>query len=163
MLVEKVTTREVATKFGDKPVYTLHTDSGQFENGFTKPTCKVGDEVEFTFTESKYGKQIDKGSMRVIRSGGGKEVISKAEKREFVPTAPKAFPIPPLHPDRSVVRQNALRHAAVLIAAKLDPQGPLEIEALGGQVIELARMFEAYSCGDIELAVAIAEVNKESK
>ena len=117
MLVKEITSRKINTKFGEKPVYTVVTDHGPFEAGFKKPTFKAGDNVEFTFTEDRYGKKIDDGSVRVIDSAAGAPAPIRETKGDKF--TPKSFPIPPLHGDRAVVRQNSLRHAATIYAALL--------------------------------------------
>jgi hypothetical protein len=71
--------------------------------------------------------------------------------------AAKVFPIPPLHGDRAIVRQNALARATdIYIAARGGK--PFELEGSNLDfVISLARKFEAYTAGDLDLAEAEAE------
>jgi hypothetical protein len=59
------------------------------------------------------------------------------------------FPIPALHGDRAIVRQNSLTNAVQLLRedkelAKLTPNDRAT------SIIAIARMFEAYSCGDLD-------------
>ena len=69
----------------------------------------------------------------------------------------KVFPIPPLHGDRAIVRQNALARATdIYIAARGGKPFELEADSLDF-VIRLARKFEAYTAGDLDLAEAEAE------
>ena len=73
------------------------------------------------------------------------------------------FPIPALHGDRAIVRQNALARATDLyVAARGGKPFDLEISTLD-LVISFARKFEAYTAGDIDLAEAIKEDNEEAK
>ena len=67
------------------------------------------------------------------------------------------FPIPALHGDRAIVRQNALARATdIYIAARGGKPFELEAENLDF-VIRLARKFEAYTAGDIDMMEAIEE------
>lgn len=158
MLVKEITSRKINTRFGEKPVYTVVTDHGPFEAGFKKPTFKAGDNVEFTFTEDKYGKKIDDGSVRVIDSAAGAPAPIRETKGDKF--TPKTFPIPLLHGDRAVVRQNSLRHAATIYAALLSREATvagLSLAEMAEATVSMARVFEEYSCGDAERRAAEGE------
>lgn len=166
MQIKDIITRAVKTKFGEKPVYTaIDTYDVAYEMGFKKPAFKVGDEVEFTFTETKYGKQVDLDSVRVVRSGTGSGVTSAPPaapvKPAYTPAVSRQFPVPPLHPDRSIVRQNALQHAGRIVAAFINNtkvvngDEAVTLDEAVEWTILAARQFEAYSCGDAELQAAM--------
>ena len=160
MLVKEITSRKINTKFGEKPVYTVVTDHGPFEAGFKKPTFKAGDNVEFTFTEDRYGKKIDDGSVRVIDSAAGAPAPIRETKGDKF--TPKSFPIPPLHGDRAVVRQNSLRHASTIYAALISQRAGgvetgLSLKEMAEATVSMARVFEEYSCGDAERRAAEGE------
>ena len=73
----------------------------------------------------------------------------------------KVFPIPALHGDRAIVRQNALARATDLyVAARGGKPFELEAESLDF-VIKLARKFEAYTAGDLDMAEAVSESAEE--
>ena len=67
------------------------------------------------------------------------------------------MPLRPLHGDRAIVRQNALARATdIYIAARGGK--PFELEGSNLDfVISLARKFEAYTAGDIDMMEAIEE------
>ena len=69
----------------------------------------------------------------------------------------KVFPIPALHGDRAIVRQNALARASDLYIAARGGK-PFELEASTlDLVIAFARKFEAYTAGDLDMAEALKE------
>jgi hypothetical protein len=69
------------------------------------------------------------------------------------------FPIPLLHGDRAIVRQNSVTNAtkAVQDFGVEDPEN-LSLEDYAALIIKVARMFEAYSCGDLDAQLAEAMV-----
>lgn len=159
-IVEGVYKKDVKTKFGNKQTHSFKMDGEFFSCGFTDPRLSVGDEISFEYTEGTYGKEVAKGS--IMRGSSGP---APAVARDPTPTsAPKSaavgsrpFPIPPLHGDRAIIRQNALAHAtrlmvpaveAAVAAKSVDGDGIIE------QVIYMARKFEAYACGDLDVARA---------
>jgi hypothetical protein len=71
------------------------------------------------------------------------------------PTRP--FPIPLLHGDRAIIRQNALTNAreAVVALFTVSPAGPMPDDVdFAKRIISMASIFEEYSAGDIERRAA---------
>jgi len=68
----------------------------------------------------------------------------------------KEFPLPAFHPDRSIIRQNSLGHAMDVIAYTRGGHEPPE--KLAEEAIAVARLFEAYSAGDLDVAIVEAEM-----
>jgi hypothetical protein len=66
------------------------------------------------------------------------------------------FPIPALHGDRAIVRQNSVTNAVKLITDSVHSTDEADWDDLADMVIRIARKFEAYSCGDLDMAQAIA-------
>ena len=161
-IIENITSREVNTRFGPKPTFSVVANGERFNYGFKKPTFAIGDEVDFQFTENTYGKNVDLASVRLLKKGGGATPTASTA----TPTAPsrgsytppaKVFPIPPLHGDRAIVRQNSITNATkavvdMLVSSK--SKDGLEFDALAETIISMARKFEAYSCGDLDMAQA---------
>jgi len=156
-IVENITTKEVTTKFGPKPAYTVVASGERFSYGFKKPTFAIGDEVDFQYTDGTYGKSVDLTSVRLIKKGAGgasaapTAAASAPAKGSYTPAA-KVFPIPPLHGDRAIVRQNSITNATKAVHDFGLEADTLEEHAQ--RIIDVARMFEAYSCGDLDLAKA---------
>lgn len=161
-IVENITTKEVTTKFGPKPAYTIVANGERFSYGFKKPAFKIGDEIDFQFTENTYGKNVDLTSVQLIAKGTGAPAPSASPS-----TAPakaygapaKVFPIPALHGDRAIVRQNSITNATKAVADFPDSTDhTATMDAYADLIIHVARKFEAYSCGDLDMQAAEAMV-----
>jgi hypothetical protein len=157
--IENITTKEVTTKFGPKPAYTIVANGERFSYGFKKPTFGIGDEIDFQYTENTYGKNVDLTSVQMIKKGSGAPVTASASpaKAPYSPPA-KVFPIPLLHGDRAIVRQNSITNATKAVQ---DFGGGAELETIEEYaeiIVKVARMFEAYSCGDLDAQAAEAMV-----
>lgn len=156
-IVENITTKEVNTKFGPKPVYSVYANGERYGYGWKKPAFKAGDEIDFQYTEGKYGKDIDLNSVKMLKKGDG--MTPAAPSAPARPAfAQKVFPIPMLHGDRAIVRQNSVTNATKLVVETNGTEK--SAEELAEKIINIARMFEAYSCGDLE-ALAAEEMSKE--
>jgi hypothetical protein len=158
-IIENITTKEVTTKFGPKPAYTIVAGGERFSYGFKKPTFAIGDEVDFQYTENTYGKNVDLTSVQMLKKGTGASTPSAPSaspaKAPYSPPS-KVFPIPLLHGDRAIVRQNSITNAtkAVNDYCGADGSFPGSIAEYTEAIIETARKFEAYSCGDLDAAAA---------
>lgn len=158
-IIENITTKDVNTKFGPKPAYTIIANGERFSYGFKKPTFAVGDTVDFQFTESTYGKQVDATSVRMISKGDGKAMVaastvSSAPAKTYTPPS-KVFPIPPLHGDRAIVRQNSITNATKLVSdMQAKSKSEIDVMVLANTIVEVAKVFEAYSCGDNDAMAA---------
>lgn len=132
-----------------------------------------GDWVEFTYVEKGEFKNI-KGSVTKSAAPASRPTTGAAPSTERKYTDAKGFvikefPVPPLHPDRSIIRQNSLSHATTLVDKSGDEwmeqfyaknsRYP-NLEDYAEKVIDIARMFEAYSTGDLDKEVAEEEVRK---
>lgn len=163
-VVENITSKDVNTKYGPKPAYTVMASGERYSYGFKKPTFKIGDTIDFQYTENTYGKNVDLASVRLLTKGDGAiptpPPVTASKPSYSPPTRP--FPIPALHGDRAIVRQNSITNATKLVVDSVIPVGECDWEALAQEVINVARMFEAYSCGDLDMeqAVAMAEAKE---
>ncbi len=136
---------------------------------------KIGESYDVT-TESKYGSErivavSAVGGASIPVAPFGSVPIGGATKP--VRTYGKEFPVPTLHGDRSIIRQNSLRHATELWTS-IQPILPsdnkvpskIALAKAAEAVIELARTFEEYSAGDVERraaeAVAAESLAKDS-
>ena len=161
-IIENITTKEVTTKFGPKPAYTITAGGERFSYGFKKPAFAIGDEVDFQYTENTYGKNVDLASVQMLKKGAGAPTPSASTaspgKAPYSPPS-KVFPIPLLHGDRAIVRQNSITNATKAVCDYLDSNEDVEtVQAYADLIIEIARKFEAYSCGDLDTAQAEAMV-----
>jgi len=163
--VESVSTKDVNTKFGTKPTYSMKVNGTWVKCGFKDPKVEVGYEVEFDGVSGTYGVEtkavnvLSKGSGTPPPATGGASVGSP--KASYGGYKEKVFPIPALHGDRAIIRQNALARATDLyIAARGGKPFDLE-EGNLDFVVRLARKFEAYTAGDLDMAEAIAEAGTQ--
>lgn len=168
-VVESITNKTVNTKFGPKPAYSIKANGVWFSVGWKNPKFNVGDTLDFKFEESQYGKKIDEATVRVLSKGSGASTppVSGTTPAEAAPTPSrsfgppqKVFPVPLMHGDRSIIRQNALTNAREVVIARM-PDALRDIvdpddEELARRIIAMARMFEEYSAGDIERRAAEA-------
>ena len=152
-IVSFIDEKKVNTKYGEKPVFKVKLDDGtRVDFAFNKPPFSVGDEVEFDVKPGYQGRdEYVKGSAKVLGKGSGGS--SGGAPRSG--SGGRPFPIPPLHGDRAIIRQNALAHA---IKAWCHDKGGYEIEwdddkhieIVAETIIKMAAHFEAYASGDIE-------------
>ena len=128
----------------------------------------AGDWVNFTYVQKgEYNNikgSVTKGTAPASRPTTGAAPSTERKFTDAKGFVIKEFPVPPLHPDRSIIRQNSLAHASdVINAFKYDMHGAPRHETpeeYAKEVIEIARMFEAYSTGDLDAEVAEEEVRK---
>jgi len=159
-ILENVTQKEVNTKFGPKPAFTIVCGGERYSYGFKKPMFNIGDEIDFQFTENTYGKNVDLASVQLVKKGTGAPVGASTTaaapvKAAYSPPS-KVFPIPALHGDRAIVRQNSVTNATKLVSELLTAEDTADLEEWAEKIISIARKFEAYSCGDLDAAAAEA-------
>lgn len=174
--IEALTPRNVVTRFGPRNCYNIRVGGVEYQLGFGKPTVSVGEEVTFEAEETKYGMDIKKGSlvsktlMGALKSGPSVSSAVVIAPTPFVPKshyADRKFPIDALSPERAIIRQNAMNRASEVVLFVAPSQALLgwpgrqeEHEILAHEMVRVARIFEAYSSGDSEVAAAKDEVAK---
>lgn len=165
--VQTISSKSVTTKFGPKPVFSIKGTDGQwYKCGFTKPKCSEGDTIEVNVKETDYGSEITDPKNITVVGGGGVSVPTASAPR---PTGggsrggyDRVFPVPALSPERAIIRQNALTNARELYVGTLDPKSKgTSLDDAAQHIIDIARIFEAYSTGDIDKAAAMAEAAME--
>lgn len=159
MRVEAISQKEVKARGKMVPTFSAKMDDGQWYSfGFKNPNLNKGDEVEFEFTPDLYGNKVKFETLQIKGPGGSATVPAAAGSRTppfgrpaFQPSS-KVFPIPLLHGDRSIVRQNALTQARETYChyIKIAGAGEADLERAAQDIVKLAKIFEAYSAGDTE-------------
>ena len=167
-VVEAVSQKEVTTKFGVKPTYSMQVGGKWIKCGFKNPGVEVGYQVDFDAVTGTYG--VETKSVNILSRGAGSLPTASPKPeggaiKTYAPTSSygggKVFPIPALHGDRAIVRQNALARATDLyIAARGGKPFELDESSLT-MVIGFARKFEAYTAGDMDMEEAEAEIKSE--
>lgn len=134
MKVTGTVTKKLPSKFGGESIIV----NGAYYNSKFSIKCNEGDTVEFDDGGKNYCQKL-----KVLSSTGAGATKS-------------ATPAISANKERSIVRQNALRHAAVLMAQALSGTAlhDFDVDAIAEKTIELAIKFEAYSSGDNDSAVA---------
>ena len=161
-VIENITSKEVNTKFGPKPAFSIKTSEGWFSYGFKKPAFAIGDEVDFQYTENTYGKNVDHASVKMITKGAGAAAPAAAAAPRSGGYPAKVFPIPALHGDRAIIRQNSVTNATKIVT-DFGLESYADAEEIAVEVIRIARVLESYSCGDIdaEMAESMATVKAD--
>lgn len=131
--------------------------------------AKVGDNVSFTYTTTeKAGVTYHniKGSVSISDSSPAASPGKPAAGGGYAPKSARSFPVGPLDPERSIIRQNAMTQANTALNNWAQLTGTsiaFGIVAYAEQVIEIAKMFEAYAAGDndlLEATKALEDVRK---
>lgn len=134
-----------------------------------------GDAVEFTFQESvKAGTTWNniKNDVRITSSGGGSTMVLPSGGGTPAATPAAMFGAMTLSKDRSIARQNACNVAANIIKGisylrdfrdnwSDDTQGDFNAEKIAHAILDVARIIEAYTTGDLDKAEALAKLEGE--
>jgi hypothetical protein len=159
-VVQQIDTKNVTARGRLTQTYTFKANGAWFRTNFKDHGLVVGDVVTFSYEVGKYGNDVDIATLQKIGSAPAGAVpavpASSAPARPAVSRA-GTFPIPPLDGQRSIVRQNALTNARELVVARIADFKDAPDAEVAAHIIEVARAFEAYSCGDEELAAVMAE------
>ena len=131
-------------------------DDGKWYSVFNSSSLKAakGDYVEFNFqqngTFNNVKGSVNKATAPASAKPSGAGVINNGGGKGFVA---KEFPVPPLHPDRSIIRQNSMGHAMKVleISEVFDGMNPDDVVE---EAIRIARQIEAYSTGDLDIEAA---------
>ena len=165
--IEQTDSKAVRTKFGEKKTYSFKANGVWYQTGFKFSGLNVGDVVSFDYTEDQYGKQvavasIAKGATPVL-SGGSVPSSALPVGRAPAPSysSKGVFPIPALDGQRSIVRQNALTNARELVVAK--QAGNLSVSDYAKEIVRVARYFESYTTGDMDMEEVKSEMAAEAK
>lgn len=171
-VLESISTKDINTKYGPKKKYSVKIDGTWYDAGWKKPAVSEGTTVSFTYKDGPYGKELD-GVMSpaVAGLGAGTSTAAPAKVstgRSKYDASP--FPVPPLDPSRSIIRQNALRHATATVAAYLEHNRQVAdsksssldcVAKLCESVIHAARLYENYISGYDDMHDAEVEAKKE--
>lgn len=141
-IVSAVSVKTRNTKYGDKQATSFNIDGVWYSGGFKPWEVDKGDVVQLTYETNAQGYNDVKG-IAVMAKGDPTPPANTG-----TPRIGRSFPVDPLAPERTINRQNALTAAVAFL--KLDEASTPE------DVIHVARIFEAYTTGDIDKAEAMA-------
>lgn len=162
----------INTRHDEKPLYKVVVNGQEYKHAFKKPSCESGDYVSFN-VKSRYPTDIDDRSLKVgagADRSGGTDTAPPSGGSAPAATGLKAksqgiFPVPVDHPDRSILRQNALASARDVVLKTIEPgittyDDEKTHDEIADEIIRLAHQFERYSAGD-EIAEAIEEMGAD--
>jgi len=160
-VVKAMSNKQVKTRFGMKDTYSFNIDDQWYSLGFKKPKFGKGDTIEFEYTESTYGMQVDDKTV-VVKGGGSSAPTGAVKAVSFGGGGKGVFPIPALDGQRAIVRQNALTNARELYCYCAGSDAKFNKET-AADIIAIARIFESYACGDLDAAEAKKMMEKAAK
>ena len=154
-VVANVSRKERTTPYGMKTATSFEVDGEWYSGGFKPWEVDKGDEVRVTWEENDKGYKQVKGI--AVKAKGA----PAAPANTGVPRPGRSFPIDALAPERTINRQNALTAAVALTVGLKDslPEGEDAREV----VISTARLFEAYTTGDLDREEAMAMAEEASQ
>lgn len=150
-IVEEKSVKDRRTPYGEKKATSFKINGEWYSGGFKHWDVDQGDEVSLTYVTNDKGYKDVKGCAVKAKGAGAPPPANTG-----VRSAGRSFPVDPLAPERTINRQNALT-AAVAFCNHSAPPG----ECLPEDVISVARIFEAYTTGDVE-RLAAEEINSHS-
>jgi hypothetical protein len=158
--VGRVSTKDVNTRFGNKKTYSFQADGAWYSTGFKDSKVVAGSVISFDYETDDYGNQVDINSIvKGTAAAAPAPASGGAKAAPYSGGGKGVFPIPALDGQRSIVRQNALTNAReVLVAASGGKPFAVDIDQVAASTIALARRFEAYTTGDLDMQ----EVEREA-
>lgn len=167
-VIEAKEPRKVNTQWGPKDTVSFVIGGDTYSGGFKKwDNVNVGDEVLVTFQTTPQGYRNIKG-LTVVAAGSGAPVPQTN-------TAPKSgsggggryrqngteggFPLHPLSYERALDRRNAVTAASRALEQFLTED--IDLDKHAEAVIRLARHYEGYTTGDLDLAEAKAMAGED--
>ena len=158
-----VSDKQITAKTGK--TYTLKMGQVQQANGnmveinlgFKLPRgMTVGNlyefETELKFGEEKYvshSQSTEAAAKEALTSSPGQSGGAAPHYSKSAGFVVKTFPVPLDHPDRSIIRQNAMAHA--LRALEISGFDDIDPDAVVERAIALAMKVEDYATGDYEI------------
>ena len=119
------------------------------------PFPSVGDTVEFDDGGKNYIKNF-----KILPAGSASASTAAvgSSKPASGSAGGRTFPVGPLAPERTINRQNALTNAVAFFNATAESTGS---SATPDDVIAVARMFESYTTGDLDVEEAQQQAEAE--
>jgi hypothetical protein len=172
--ITATSTKDRNTRFGVKPTYSFQANGQWFSTGFKNHGLNKGDVATFEYTTGTYGHEVNPTT--IVKGTSAPAVAAPATNvAKPVYTAPLSsgkgvFPIPALDGQRAIVRQNALTNARELWVGLYSTHGKAKDQPIADgekvclqiadSIIRIARKFEAYACGDVDLEEVQAELDE---
>jgi len=131
---------------------------------FNPVDLKAGDEVTVEIAMNGKFRNYVGHTMGIqpYKAGGNAPAASGSGGNQGTSAAPaapqrgsygKSFPIPADHPDRAIIRQNAVTRAVDVVMG-IESSMYQTAEQAAGRIVDIAEIFESYYSGDRELEAA---------
>jgi len=165
-IVEAVSSKMVMARGKNVPTFSAKMSDGTwYKFGFDDPGLSKGMEVDFLFESTAYGPQVKKGTLAILSGSASPSTSTSAAPPRSGVSGGRVFPIPALHGDRSIIRQNALAHAVKTVEQVYHVSDPAaagdvlkDSKKFAEMAIEVARLYESYSAGDYERLVSEGKI-----
>ena len=132
----------------------LEEDETKWYNSKFEIKANTGDNVTFDDGGKNYVNKLKVNTGGVVAKAGSVTTSAAPAKTHYLPV--------PLDNSRAIIRQNALTNARELYTAFGESSSELSDQA--GNIIAIARIFEEYTSGDADMAVAMKALeNMEAK
>ena len=165
-VVDSVTSKQINTKFGDKPVYAIHVGGVEVGIGFKK-LYQQGEMVDVGVEYKYRGWQLVPNTQgtglppAASQGTAGDPAGVQSVIRQAAPKARSAFPIQPKDGQMSIIRQSSMKTAAEIL-------GPMkegaDIEQYMKMFFEIALMCADFGSGqDIMKMQAAMAANMEAQ
>lgn len=154
-IVGGISSKEVEVKKGPRAgktstTYSFIMDDIWYNMGF-KELCNKGDSVTVDYLAGVYGNQVNNVTVHskgtAPMSGAAPALTSTSKSGYRKNGEAGGFPIHPRAYERALDRRNALTNAVRFHTHQLETGMVSDVSS----IIETARQFEAYTCGDIEM------------
>lgn len=141
-----------------KYVTTLDSTDDRIDCGFKRPPFDIGHEVSLS---AVYKYKTWNWDTSAPVTAGQPATKPAAAAKAPVPTG-RTFPVAVDSPEMSIIRQNALQHAARIIASRDIPKAVTD-DAVAERVIAMAYKFAEFASGQREVKAARTKVLLEAE
>ena len=169
-VVDSVTSKQINTKFGDKPVYAIHVGGVEVGIGFKK-LYQQGEMVDVGVEYKYRGWQLvpntqGTGLPPAAAQGAAPAATGQLAQGPFTPKPKGAFPIQPKDGQMSIIRQSSMKVAVDImdhICSPLDLEN-MTTEDYMQKFFEIALMCADFGSGqDIMKMQAAIAANMEAQ
>lgn len=165
-VVDSVTSKQINTKFGDKPVYAIHVGGVEVGIGFKK-LYQQGEMVDVGVEYKYRGWQLVPNTQgtglppAASQGTAGDPAGVQSVIRQAAPKARGAFPIQPKDGQMSIIRQSSMKTAAEILGPMKDDA---DVEQYMKTFFEIALMCADFGSGqDIMKMQAAIAANMEAQ
>jgi hypothetical protein len=165
-VVDSVTSKQINTKFGDKPVYAIHVGGVEVGIGFKK-LYQQGEMVDVGVEYKYRGWQLVPNTQgtglppAASQGTAGDPAGVQSVIRQAAPKARGAFPIQPKDGQMSIIRQSSMKVAAEILGPMVEGQ---DVDTYMKCFFEIALMCADFGSGqDIMKMQAAIAANMEAQ